>query len=103
MRRYFGGFKASGVDADTTITALPFMCSTMVSVTTTGQFYTSHRSMATSQRLNAFSNDLDCMVEVKMRWFKLFCRRFRYRVIKTFTLAPSPIAVLAANSPCSST
>jgi hypothetical protein len=25
-------------------------------------FYTSHRSMATSQRLNAFSNDLDCMV-----------------------------------------
>jgi hypothetical protein len=36
----------------------------MVSVTTTG-----HRStpviapMATSQRLNAFSNDLDCMVE----------------------------------------
>jgi hypothetical protein len=28
-------------------------------------FYTSHRSMATSQRLNAFSNDLDCMVECK--------------------------------------
>jgi hypothetical protein len=43
----------------------------MVSVTTTGQRF-SHRSMATSQRLNAFSNDLDCMVEVKMRWFKYF-------------------------------
>jgi hypothetical protein len=30
--------------------------------------------MATSQRLNAFSNDLDCMWRWKC-WFKLFCRR----------------------------
>jgi hypothetical protein len=45
----------------------------MVSVTTTGQRSTPVIApMATSQRLNAFSNDLDCMVEVKMRWFKLF-------------------------------
>ena len=57
--------------------------------------------MATSQRLNAFSNDLDCIVEVKIRWFKLFCRRrsFVIELSKTFTLAPSPIAVLAANYP----
>jgi hypothetical protein len=42
-----------------TITAPPFMCSTMVSVTTTGQRSTPVIApMATSQRLNAFSNDL---------------------------------------------
>jgi hypothetical protein len=34
-----------------------------------------------------------------MRWFKYFVDGAVYRVIKTFTLAPSPIAVLAANSP----
>jgi hypothetical protein len=65
MRRYFGGFKAaSGVDADIDNYRPPFMCSTMVSVTTTGQRSTPVIApMATSQRLNAFSNDLDCMVE----------------------------------------
>jgi hypothetical protein len=37
MRRYFGGFKAaSGVDADIDNYRTTFMCSTMVSVTTTG-------------------------------------------------------------------
>ena len=41
------------------------------------------------------------MVEVKIRWFKLFCNR-RNLVIElsnTFTVAPKPIAVFAANSP----
>jgi hypothetical protein len=38
MRCYFGGFKAaSGVDADIDNYRTTFMCSTMVSVTTTGQ------------------------------------------------------------------
>jgi hypothetical protein len=45
-----------------TITAPPFMCSTMVSVTTTGQRSTPVIAQWQSQRLNAFSNDLDCMV-----------------------------------------
>ena len=78
------------------------MCSTIVSVTTTGQ-----RSLpriapiATSQRRSAFKSALGCMVDVKTRWFKLFCnlRNLVIELSKTFTLAPSPTAVLAANSP----
>ncbi|MNR15684.1 hypothetical protein D3C85_1322360 [compost metagenome] len=57
--------------------------------------------IATSQRLRAFNKDLGCMVDVKIRWLKLFCKR-RSLVIelsKTFTFAPKPMAVFAANSP----
>ena len=41
------------------------------------------------------------MVEVKMRWFKLFCKRLNLvtELSNTLTLAPKPKAVRAANSP----
>jgi hypothetical protein len=66
---------ASGVDADIDNYRTPFMCSTMVSVTTTGQRSTP--VIAQWQHHNV----LMLLVTIwlygggKMRWFKLFCRR----------------------------
>jgi hypothetical protein len=54
--------------------------------------------MATSQRLNAFSNDLDCMVEVKCVGLNCFVDGAVCIELSKPLLAPSPIAVLAANS-----
>jgi hypothetical protein len=53
---------ASGVDADIDNYRTAFhVFNHGFSNNNWAAFYTSHRSMATSQRLNAFSNDLDCM------------------------------------------
>ena len=50
-----------------TITAPFFMCSTIVSVTTTGQRSLPRMApIATSHLRNAFNNDLGCMVEVNI-------------------------------------
>lgn len=57
--------------------------------------------MATSHRINALASDFGCTVEVYIGVFKHCCnlRNLLIELSKTFTLAPSPIAVLAANSP----
>jgi hypothetical protein len=51
------------------------MCSTIVF---SNDYWTAFYAGAQWQRRNVLvlsGKDLDCMVEVKIRWFRLFCRR----------------------------
>lgn len=103
MSRHFWSFKATTcINTHIHNYSAFFMCSTMVSVTTTGAlFFPFMAPIATSQRLNAFKSDFSWMVDVKILWFKVFCKRrnFVIELSKTFTWAPNPKAVLARYSP----